>query len=61
MIYLPPYVIHGTHSITAESTEQHRQELRLILKELQQNNLTFEQLRQHDYFNDYFQKIQKVK
>ena len=61
MIYLPPYVIHGTHSITAESIEQHRQELRLILKELQQNNLTNEQLREHDYFNDYFQKIQKVK
>jgi len=61
MIYLPPYVIHGTHSITEESIDQHRQELRLILKELQQENLEIEKLRQKDYFNDYFQKIQKVK
>ena len=61
MIYLPPFVVHGTNSITAESIEQHRKELHQILKELQQNNLLLEQLRQHDYFNDYFQKIQKVK
>jgi glutathione-regulated potassium-efflux system ancillary protein KefG len=61
MIYLPPYVIHGTHSITRESVKQHREELKIILQELQQENLNIEQICKFNYFNDYFQKIQKAK
>jgi glutathione-regulated potassium-efflux system ancillary protein KefG len=61
MIYLPPYVIHGTHSITPESVRQHREELKSILQELQQEILDIELVRKFDYFNDYVQKIQKAK
>lgn len=60
MIFLPPYVIHGTHSITREAIEQHREELHHILQELQQNRLEIELIRQKDYLNDYFQINQKA-
>jgi glutathione-regulated potassium-efflux system ancillary protein KefG len=60
MIFLPPYVIHGTHSITGEAIEQHREELHHILQELQQNRLEIELIRQKDYLNDYFQINQKA-
>jgi glutathione-regulated potassium-efflux system ancillary protein KefG len=61
MIYLPPYVIHGTHSISSESVRRHHDELRTILRELQQETLDIEAVREFDYFNDYFQKTQKAK
>jgi glutathione-regulated potassium-efflux system ancillary protein KefG len=61
MIYLPPYVVHGTHSITPESVRQHREELHDILQDLQQENLNFNDIRSYNYFNDFYQNFQKEK
>jgi glutathione-regulated potassium-efflux system ancillary protein KefG len=61
MIYLPPYVVHGTHSITPESVRQHRQELHDILQDLQQENLNLNDIRSYNYFNDFYQNFQKEK
>ena len=61
MIYLPPYVIHGAHSISPESVRQHRGELKNILQDLQKETLDIEALRKFDYFNDFYQKTQKAK
>jgi glutathione-regulated potassium-efflux system ancillary protein KefG len=60
MIYLPPFVIHGTHSITPESIREHREKLHSVLRELQQENFNIEKLRNFNYFNDYLEKNQKV-
>ena len=61
MIYLPPYVVHGTHSITSESVKQHRNELHSILHDLQHEKLNLNEIRTWDYFNDFYQKFQKEK
>ena len=61
MVYLPPYVIHGTHSITTESVRLHREELHSILQDLQQENLNLNDIRNYNYFNDFYQNFQKEK
>ena len=59
MVFLPPYVVHGTHSITRQSIEQHREEYHQILRDLQQDKLNIGMVRKADYLNDYLQKIKK--
>ena len=61
MVYLPPYVVHGTHSITSDSVRQHREELHAILQDLQQEKINLNDIRSHNYFNDFYQNFQKVK
>lgn len=54
MTFLPPYVIHGTHSITQEEIMNHKDTYFTILELLNQEKIKAEDLSGLDYFNDIF-------
>lgn len=54
MIFLPPYVVHGTHSISREEVIKHRQNYHELLVQLRNNKIDFEQVRGMNYLNEYF-------
>jgi glutathione-regulated potassium-efflux system ancillary protein KefG len=53
MIYLPPYVVHGTHSITEQDVENHRENYKKIIALLQNDKVETAKLRKLNYLNDY--------
>lgn len=53
MIVLPPFVIHGTHSITAAQTNHYKAKYLKLLALLRDEQLDIEKLRTLDYLNDY--------
>ncbi len=53
MIFLPPYVIHGTHSITPEQVENHRENYRRLLLILQKDKTEVDKIRKLAYLNDF--------
>ena len=53
MIFLPPFVVHGTHSIEMDSVEDHRQVLHQLLVDLRDERVDIGQARHLAYLNDY--------
>lgn len=54
MIFLPPFVIHGTHSITGEQINHHKEQYIQLLTLLRDEQLDIGKLRTLDYLNDYY-------
>lgn len=54
MKYLPPFVVHGTHSITNEEIQKHIQSYHKILEMLRENKLDLDTINKLNYLNDYF-------
>ena len=54
MIFLPPFVVHGTHSIKTDEVEEYRKKYHLLLTSLRDENLDISEIKKLDYLNDYF-------
>jgi glutathione-regulated potassium-efflux system ancillary protein KefG len=54
MIYLPPFAVQGTHSITPEQVEEYRDKYNLLLASLRDEKIDVTKARELEYFNDYF-------
>lgn len=54
MIYLPPFVVHGTHSMTEEGYQKYGELYAKVLMELEQRIPDFAELANYSYFNDWF-------
>jgi len=54
MIYLPPFAVHGTHSISADQAGQHRKIYHDLLKMMRDENIDLEKAEKLMYLNDYF-------
>ena len=53
MTYLPPYVLHGTHSISPEEIEMHRKNYHQLLELLRDEKLELSaNIRKQDYLNN---------
>ena len=52
MEYLPPFIVHGTHRITAEGIEAHGKQYASILKALVNGMITSEKYQQVEYMNE---------
>ncbi len=52
MIFLPPFVFHGTHSITKAEIPQYRQQYHELLIKLRDDKIDFSKARSLDYLND---------
>jgi glutathione-regulated potassium-efflux system ancillary protein KefG len=57
MIYLPPFVVHGTHNITFEATEKMAKTYRDLLLYLIEHKISTKQFQQYNYLNNWFQNI----
>jgi glutathione-regulated potassium-efflux system ancillary protein KefG len=55
MIYLPPLVVHGTHSMTTEGYEENGQFYKKALDYLEHRKVDVSELSQYPYFNDWFE------
>jgi len=53
MQFLPPYIIHGTHSITNDEIVQHRSNYFSILKAIINDEINWDRLKTAEYFNNY--------
>lgn len=53
MKYVPPYVIHGTHSMKPEGYDECGRNYRLVLEYLENRGLNLDELAKHAYFNDW--------
>jgi len=56
MIYLPPYLIQGTHKFTEIEIENHANTYKHILKNLSIDKFKTNELIQYETFNDFLQK-----
>jgi glutathione-regulated potassium-efflux system ancillary protein KefG len=54
MIYLPPFAVQGTHSISAEEVEAYREKYHLLLTSLRDDKVDISKAKTLDYLNDYF-------
>ncbi len=54
MIYLAPYVVHGTHAISKADIKAHQATYWKVLTSLRDESLDLEQARQRSYLNDFF-------
>ena len=55
MIFLPPFVVHGTHSITDEQVDYYKNNYHKILKLLRHEKIEIADVSGLGYFNDYFE------
>ena len=53
MIFLPPYVVHGTHSITPAQVENHRENYHRLIRLLRDEEPDIKKLRTLTYLNDF--------
>lgn len=53
MHYFPPFVIHGTHKISAEDLEQAGKSYAVILEKLLEGNFDANEIIQYEYLNDW--------
>lgn len=60
MIFLPPFVVHGTHSIKMTRVEDHRQSLHHLLEALNQDGVDVDKARRLPYLNDYLPYLEKT-
>ena len=54
MTYLPPYVVHGTHSMSEERYLKHAKQYGLMLHYLENMHFDSKELDGFQYFNDWF-------
>ena len=57
MIYLPPFVVHGTHHISAEEKTQMAQQYRNILDRLVKGDFSVEEINKFSYLNDWIVQV----
>ncbi|TRW27353.1 NAD(P)H oxidoreductase [Flavobacterium zepuense] len=55
MTYLPPFVVHGTHSMDADGYKKYGKLYEQVLLFLEHKKLNFAELDKYSYFNDYIQ------
>ena len=60
MIYLPPFVVHGTHALNDNDIKESAQKYSILLELLRDEKITKEHLQNLDYLNDYNNKSEKV-
>lgn len=53
MTFLPPFVVHGTHSIQMDQVEAHREALNQLLSDLQNDRIDIAKAQHLDRLNDY--------
>ncbi len=53
MIYLPPFVVQGTHLLTEAQLALHAALYRTLLERLSQGAFSVEEIRQHAFLNDW--------
>ncbi len=53
MVFLPPFVVYGTHSIQMDQVEDHRRLLHQLLMDLRDERVDLDDARRLDYLNDY--------
>ena len=51
MEYLPPFLVHGTHSLTPEQIESHANDYRRVIEGLRDRTLNMEKARQYHRLN----------
>ena len=51
MEYLPPFMVHGTHSLTAEQTASHANDYRRVIEGLRDGTLDMNKARQYHRLN----------
>lgn len=56
MIYLPPYLIQGTHRFKENDIDEHAKKYLQILKDLSEDKYKTEELIQHETLNDFLNK-----
>lgn len=54
MIYLPPFVVHGTHSMSEAEYEANGILYGKILTHLEKEDISVQELQNYPYFNDWF-------
>ena len=59
MIFLPPYVVDDSHTITAEKLRYHKVDYRELLELLHMDKLDITRATKLDYLNDYLIKDEK--
>jgi glutathione-regulated potassium-efflux system ancillary protein KefG len=53
MIYLPPFVVHGTHRILQENLSDHSLEFGKLLSKLADGDFRVEEIRKYSYMNNW--------
>ena len=56
MIFLTPYMVHGTHRITSDELTLYNQEYKKLLQNLRDNQIETETISKHNYLNDYIKQ-----
>ena len=56
MIYLPPYLIQGTHRFSEKEIEQYAASYLQLLRDLSEDKFNTEELIRHETLNDFLQK-----
>ena len=56
MIYLPPFLIQGTHRLTENEIENHAKKYRQLLKDLCEDTFSINDLLGYETFNEFLQK-----
>ncbi len=60
MAYLPPFVVHGTHLLTAQALRHWGQTYRRLLERITAGKVSSEILRGHEYVNDWLLQTGEV-
>ena len=60
MIYLPPYVVHGTHEMKSADYLREAKEYNTLLNYLMNNELNFKGILEEKYLNDWFQRQKQI-
>ncbi len=53
MVYLPPFVVHGTHSITQQEIFEYQKKYKKLLQCLTEEKIDVDKLSTKDYLNDF--------
>ena len=56
MVFLPPYVVHGTHAITPEEIEAYRENGQRLLTMIRDGDFDLAAAMQLQYLNDYMKR-----
>ena len=57
MIYLPPYLLQGTHKLTGNEIETYASEYHQLLSDLTRTKIDFNALLKYETTNDYLEKL----
>ena len=57
MVYLPPFVVHGTHRLAKEDVGALARDYGSLLDYMSNNKLDYEAIRQYKYLNDWVTEI----